>query len=108
MIRPEINQLIHLGKFPASPKVVPEVIRRQEELLGKIKPPVTNDEARELVKLFGPDVYYGGAWTLLHLVESAPQWPLTECLSEISNEWIARLKERAVRKAGRTELPGQL
>ncbi|MDB6032726.1 MAG: hypothetical protein JWM16_3064, partial [Verrucomicrobiales bacterium] len=33
-----------------------------------------------LVKVFGPDDYYGLAWSLLHLIESAPGWPLADCL----------------------------
>jgi hypothetical protein len=95
MIRHEISELVKLGEFPASRDVVLSVMEKQEQLLGSIVPPVTDDEARELIKLFGPDDYFGGAWTVLHLIESAPHWPLADCLSEESNEWILRLKERA-------------
>jgi hypothetical protein len=97
MIRPEVLELMKLGHFPPSQNVVPSVISRQEELLGAIAPPVTNDEACELVKLFGPDDYYGIAWTVLHLVESAPNWPLVDCMTDTSNEWINRLKTRVAK-----------
>jgi hypothetical protein len=97
MIRPEVNELLKLGSFPSSSAVVPEVIKAQEELLRNIGSPVTDDEARALIKLFGPDDYYGGAWMVLHLVESAPNWPLMDCLSNDTNEWVVRLKERSAR-----------
>ena len=97
MIRPEVIALVRLGQFPASREAVPEAISKQEDFLRRIAPPVTDDEARELVKLFGPDDYYGGAWTVLHLIESAPHWPLADCLTG-TNEWIVRLRERLARK----------
>jgi hypothetical protein len=94
MIRPEIAELVSLGPFPSSKDTVVDVIDRQAELLKRIDRPVSDEEARELVKLFGPDDYYGGAWTLVHLIETAPNWPLTDCLTDDSIEWIARLKMR--------------
>lgn len=98
MIRPEISELVKLGRFPASQDVVLSVMERQEQLLGSIVPPVSDDEARELIKLFGSDDYFGGAWTVLHLIESAPNWPLDDCLVDDSNEWIARLRLRLERR----------
>lgn len=91
MIRCEISELMGLGPFPGSRDVVLTTIDRQDQLLRRIVAPVTDDEARELVKLFGPDDYYGGAWTVLHLIESAPHWPLADCLPDPSpNEWISK------------------
>ena len=70
------------------------MLEKQEDLLRRIAPPLTDDEARLLVTIFGPDDYFGAAWTVLHLVESAPGWPLYDCLANVSNEWIARLQKR--------------
>src|ERR1700687_2052438 len=98
MIRAEICQFVNMGSFPASRDVEQAVISRQEKLLLRIVPPVNDDEAWELIKLFGPDDYFGAAWTVLHLVESSPNWPLVDSLSNTSNEWIARLRDRAARK----------
>jgi hypothetical protein len=53
------------------------------------------------VHLFGPDDCYGVAWTLLHLIESAPGWPLHDCLQDIRNEWTERLRLRAERQQAR-------
>ncbi|SRR6266404_2964537 len=97
MIRPEVKDLVSLGPFRDSSEADDDLMRKQEELLKSIKPPVSDQEAKELVRLFGPDDYFGGAWTVLHLVESAPGWPITECLTDTSNEWINRLKARATR-----------
>ncbi len=95
MIRSEIQQLVALGSFPASQQVNLEVIRRQQELLNLIRPPISDEEAERLLALFGPDDYFGLAWSVLHLVESSPSWPIHELLTNCANEWIARLKERA-------------
>ena len=102
MVRPEIKELSSLGSFPPSQSVKTETIDKQEELLRNILPPVTDEEARELIKLFGPDDYFGGAWTVLHLIESAPNWPLSDCLTDESSEWIRRLKERVKRVEDRS------
>jgi hypothetical protein len=48
-----------------------------------------------LVKLFGPDDCLGLAWTLLHLIETAPGWPVESALVGLEGEWIDRLRERA-------------
>jgi hypothetical protein len=55
---------------------------------------VSNDDARVLVRLFGPDDCFGLAWTLVHLIETAPNWPLEDCLVVTENEWIKVLKQR--------------
>jgi hypothetical protein len=102
MIRAEVAELVGFGRFPASVDVDTSVIERQQNLLQRIVPPVSDTEARELVRLFGPDDYYGLAWTLVHLVEGAPHWPLVGCLLDASNEWIMRLKTRAAKRSTST------
>lgn len=94
MVRREVAELVSLGPFPASEDVTMEIIQSQESLLNSIARPVTDEEALQLIKLFGPDDYYGMAWTLVHLIESSPNWPLTDCLTGDSNEWIEHLKKR--------------
>ena len=37
-----------------------------------VKPPVTDEEAEELVECFGPDDCFSLAWSLVHLVETSP------------------------------------
>lgn len=104
MLRTEIRQLMTLGRFPAESTVNQETIQQQQVLLEAIQPPVSNDEACELAALFGDDDYFGLAWTLLHLIETAPQWPLEECLEKASSEWKQRLKARVERDRERRRL----
>lgn len=49
-----------------------------------------------MVSLFGQDSCFGLAWSLLHLIETSPNWPLSDVLSNCSNEWVLRLRDRAV------------
>jgi hypothetical protein len=95
MQRPAVRELISLGAFPDSSEVNLDVIRKQEKLLSEIEPPITKEEAYGLVQLFGTDDYFGAAWTLLHLIETAPGWPIASCLTNVQNEWIALLKRSA-------------
>jgi len=49
----------------------PKIVERWQNLLAAVKTPVSDDEARALVRVFGPDDCFGLAWTLLHLIETA-------------------------------------
>jgi hypothetical protein len=92
----EVLELQKLGPLPSEDQANVALLRRYEELLRLIQAPVSDEDARALVALFGPDECYGLAWSLLHLVESAPHWPLADALKDIdANEWIQRLKTRA-------------
>jgi len=93
-VRPSILRLSSLGSLPASDALV-DSIQKYEEAIRAIVAPVTNEEAMILVRLFGPDDCFGLAWSLLHLVETAPAWPIPECLGQKTNEWIQRLEKRA-------------
>jgi hypothetical protein len=59
---------------------------------------ISDAEVRGLVHLFGPDECYGLAWTLLHLIETAPGWPLHDCLQDTHNLWHERLCRRVDRR----------
>jgi len=89
-MRPEVAALVALGPLP-SEDVDAEVIQRHQDALEAIARPVSDEEARAVVDLFGPDECYELAWVLLHLIETAPGWPLTECLRPGTNEWVDRL-----------------
>lgn len=96
-MRSEIKRLVLLGPLPPEPAASVEHLRQVEALLLSVTKPVSNEEARALVKLFGSDGCFGLAWSVLHLIESAPGWPLADCLVNSSNEWVASLRDRAVR-----------
>lgn len=96
-MRPEIERLLLLGPLPSEDDALVEKLHLMECELRSISKPVTNDEARALVTLFGPDDCFGAAWSLLHLIETAPGWPLSDCLVDRENEWVETLRGRAVR-----------
>ncbi len=96
LVRDVIKELAALGRFPRSEGANVDTLRQQGTLLAAIQRPLSPEEARILVGLFGPDTYDGLAWTLLHLVETTPGWPLEECLAAMeSGEWRERMRERA-------------
>ena len=100
-IRQQIRQLQGLGPLPRenSPSATQALLDQYRLLLEGIVKPVSDPEARVLVRLFGPggDTCYGLAWGLLHLIESAPGWPLIDVVDDRTNGWIQFLRDRAVR-----------
>ena len=88
MIRKEIAELVSLGEFPSSENATQEDLDRRAHLLSKISMPVSSDEAEALMSCFGPDDCYEGAWTLLHLIETAPSLPLATKSLLDKSEWL--------------------
>lgn len=96
-MREEIQSFVRLGPLP-DVNAPEEVIARHQRALERIRAPVTDSEASALVHCFGPDDCYGLAWTLLHLIETAPGGaPLPSAPGEQDNEWRLRLWKRAHR-----------
>jgi hypothetical protein len=94
-MREEVLELIRLGSMPSEDSADVDVVRKYEELLHQISPPLTTIEASNLLHLFGPDSFFGLAWTLVILIESAPGWPEEVDLPAVDNEWIQLLRIRA-------------
>lgn len=95
--RAEVIRLVEMGPFPAENGVDVDSVGKFEQALHAISRPVTDQEARLLVTVFGPDGFFGLASTLMHLIETAPNWPLTDCFSSSCNEWVVELRNRSVR-----------
>ena len=87
-----------MGPPPSSDAAVRENLRelvdKYQTLLESVQKPVSDEEARALVTLFGPDDFFGIVWPLVSLIESAPGWPLEDCLKDSDNEWIRLLRQR--------------
>jgi hypothetical protein len=97
MIRSAVTDFVGLGALPdeSAPE---ETISHHQELLSRIKAPVTDEEARLLSRCFGHDDSYGLAWTLLHLIETAPGGSFLKAApAESDNEWLKRLWKRSHR-----------
>jgi hypothetical protein len=89
-----VKALVALGPLPAAEDATVSVIAAFEEHLAKVSTPVTDQEAAQLAKLFGPDECFGLAWTLLHLIETSPS-PLAESHFVSASPWAEILRERA-------------
>lgn len=96
-MRQEIEELVRLGPLPKEAEASVEHVRKVESAYRAIKPPVSNEEARALIGLFGNDGCFGLASSLMHLIETAPNWPLEDCLANVQNLWVVELRDRACR-----------
>src|SRR5690349_8754519 len=96
-IRREVTEFAGLGPLPDQ-DADEATIARHQDCLSRIVAPVADAEAAVLIELFGPDDCYGLAWTLLHLIESAPAGaPLNSEPGSDANEWVRCLWSRAHR-----------
>lgn len=93
-VRETVRDLFLLGPFPSEDAIDQEDIKERERLLHQITAPVSDEEARLLSNCFGVDDCYGLAWTLLHLVESAPNFRIDTEPPADASEWIRRLWRR--------------
>ncbi|WP_282696457.1 hypothetical protein [Streptomyces sp. CC208A] len=73
-MRPDVRTFVTDGPLPDQ-EADEEEIERRERQLQSVPRPVTAEEAAALARCFGPDDCYGLAWTLVHLVETAPAPP---------------------------------
>lgn len=96
-MREEVKALVAFGQFLPDQGAIPGVVERHEHALKAIARPVSDDEARALVNVFGPDDCFGLAWSLLHLIETAPGWPIKIAIAEANPPWAEELKDRCVR-----------
>jgi hypothetical protein len=94
-MRKAVQELLQLGPMPAETAADVETVEEWEKLLHKIQPPVSKHEAEALLLVFGPDSFFGLAWTLVYLIETVPGWHSTVSIPESKNEWIQLLKIRA-------------
>lgn len=94
--REEVKELSALGKLPSETNVDLACVEKYESLYRAIRKPITDDEARVLVKLFCSDGAFGLASSLMHLIETAPGWPIADCLRNNEKPWIIEMRNRAL------------
>ncbi|MBM2620998.1 hypothetical protein JIG36_36410 [Actinoplanes sp. LDG1-06] len=91
MIRDEVRDFVRLGPLTSElddSEEGDEAFEEMERALHAIEKPVTDEEARLLLGSFGEDASFGLAWTLLHLIESAPSPPVVSEPPAGANPWI--------------------
>jgi hypothetical protein len=100
-MRPEVQEFVAMGPLPDSASAAQNLgnLKKRQRLLDSIATPISVDEAEALAVLFGPDDCFGLAWTLVHLIETAPECPIVDRISASDNSWIAILQERSSRGA---------
>ena len=87
-IRQPVQDFVKLGPLPASNAATERELERRVTLLGAISTPVTDEEAMALAESFGPDECFGVAWTLLHVIETAPTLPRPSEDAFSRSEWL--------------------
>jgi hypothetical protein len=93
-IRKAVEDLVRAGALPSEAEASPDELEKWKHLLEAVEAPVSDAEAQALVGVFGPDGCFGLAWSVLHLIETAPS-ALTATYSQNSrNEWVELLEER--------------
>ena len=91
-VRSEVLAFVQFGVLPSEHDDTEsdEVFQSRTDALHAIGQPVTDEEAALLATCFGDDNCFGLAWTLLHLIETAPTPLVVSEPAEDSNEWIIR------------------
>jgi len=100
-LRVPVTEFLANGPLPDQDQDV-ETIERAGKLLEAILSPVTDEEAQALLAGFGPDDCFGLAWTLLHLVETAPGAQSAHYAADSDNPWLRLLRQRVENNQGAT------
>lgn len=96
-MRKEVALIAKLGPLPSESTASVELLKQLDAAYRAIERPITDEEAIALVDVLGEDGCFGLASSLVHLIETAPSWPLLSCLKNVANPWIVELRERAIR-----------
>lgn len=92
-MREEVEALLALGPLPTENDA--RSVAPFEDALHAIQSPLSDDEAKALLALFGPDDCFGLAWTLLHLIETSPTPFPQERPDQNANPWHQLLYARS-------------
>lgn len=84
--------------MPSEAAVDQEVLDQYQAAAESIVRPATDEEAVALLGVLpsDDDSIFGGAWALVHFIETAPGWPIREVLDD-RGWWVRFLRERAER-----------
>jgi hypothetical protein len=100
-LRAQVTEFLADGPLPGEDQGV-ETIERAQKLLEAIPSPVTDEGALALLAGFGPDDCFGLAWTLLHLVETAPGARSAHYPADTDNPWQQLRRQRVENTQGET------
>jgi hypothetical protein len=113
----EFEDVLSLGALPPADGRSPEQAVLWQEALNRLPDAPIGEEAAALVDLLPPDetTSFGFAWTLVHAIESSPDWPVETALQS-RTWWQSLLQDRAakspspspLRRHSRTLAPARL
>jgi len=90
-VREVVAALAALGPLPTELEAMAsgEPLEAWEQLAGQVFKPLSDQEARLLAASFPSDGWdaYGIAWTLVHLLETAPAWRGGSLLHLVPGYW---------------------
>lgn len=97
LMRTAVTELVALGRLPEEAAASVPVLESFERAIQRVEPPLSDEEALGLLSVFplGEASCFGLAWSVVHLVESAPGWPMPQARLQGSNPWVRSLLERA-------------
>lgn len=92
-----VRELINLGPLPSDEHASVEQLQAIESALAQVTRPVAGEEVLALLTIFPSDESscFGLAWSVLHLIETAPGWPLAQARLHAANPWVRKMLERA-------------
>jgi|GEM_PF-4645011 len=93
-MQPAVLRLKQLGPIRAEVENNEVWWRDWVEALDGLNTPVTDEEAIALAALFSDCEDRSTYFTLVHVIETAPGWPIASILNLTGNEWIDVLKVR--------------
>ena len=95
-MRTSVINLASLGRLPEERSAAVPQLQAFEAALKAIEPPVTDEEAMSLLQALPntEESCFVLAWSVLHLIETAPGWPIKEAKLQRSNPWVASMLER--------------
>jgi hypothetical protein len=96
-MRTSVTNIVSLGRLPEEHSASVAQLQAFEAALSSIERPVTDEEAMSLLQVLPntEESCFGLAWSVLHLIETAPGWPLKEAKLQCSNPWVASMLECA-------------
>lgn len=101
-MRKEFEDVLALGRLPPADELSPEQAQHYQEVLNRLPDSLSGEEAAALVNLLPADetTSFGLAWTLVHAIESSPDWAVWPAL-EGGTWWRFMLRDRAPNSSSR-------
>jgi hypothetical protein len=96
-VRPEIARVTALAPLPDEEDCPDDLIMEMDAAFRAMPMQVTNEEALALLDVLAtpdPSSFYSAMWTIVHAVESAPDWPRPQLWPRVG-PWLERLRVRA-------------